>query len=184
MRENQYTSQEVQQQQQRGHRWIGFLLPLLFLLIFAFTQSFAGLIVSLAIIVLLEAFIAAAPVNLRGWNTLPAQPPLYSPPQAQPSYEQGYRGVPVPFQPPQEVAGISPQAFPSSQPAMGSGEEGDRLARLKLLGDLHHAGTLTDEEFERQKRRILQTSETEVFDGTRDEEQMLVDYPGEPPSGQ
>jgi membrane protease subunit (stomatin/prohibitin family) len=40
----------------------------------------------------------------------------------------------------------SPQAAPSST---------DNLAQLKLLGDLHESGVLTDEEFTREKNRIL-----------------------------
>lgn len=41
-----------------------------------------------------------------------------------------------------------PQAGPSS----------DQLAQLKLLGELREAGVLTEEEFQSQKQKILQTS--------------------------
>lgn len=34
--------------------------------------------------------------------------------------------------------------------------ESGKLAQLKLLGELHESGVLTDDEFERQKQRILQ----------------------------
>jgi hypothetical protein len=34
----------------------------------------------------------------------------------------------------------------------------DQLAQLKLLGDLRESGVLTEEEFQEQKQKILQTS--------------------------
>jgi hypothetical protein len=40
----------------------------------------------------------------------------------------------------------APQAYPASS---------DNLAQLKLLGDLRDSGVLTDEEFTREKNRIL-----------------------------
>lgn len=49
--------------------------------------------------------------------------------------------------PPQYVA-----APPAPQAAAG---EGDMLAQLEKLGQLHDAGVLTDEEFAGQKQRIL-----------------------------
>jgi Short C-terminal domain len=50
---------------------------------------------------------------------------------------------PYPYQAPPDAQG---------QPAgAGSG----KLAQLQLLGELHGSGTLTDEEFEREKQRIL-----------------------------
>lgn len=36
--------------------------------------------------------------------------------------------------------------------------QSDQLAQLKLLGQLRESGVLTDEEFQEQKRRILQES--------------------------
>lgn len=36
-------------------------------------------------------------------------------------------------------------------------QDTDRLAQLKLLDELHEAGTLTDEEFEMEKQRILRS---------------------------
>ena len=122
---------------QRGRdRWIRYLFPLAFLLIFAFTQSLAGLLVSLAIIVLLWVIIAAAPLRSRPGNA----PPI----QQSPS--------------PQLLAALPPQAHPYPQ-GPGISEESDRLARLKLLGELHRSGILTDDEFAYQKRRVLQTAE-------------------------
>jgi len=48
------------------------------------------------------------------------------------------------------------QPYPyQAPPAPAPGAESDRLAQLKLLGELHGAGVLTDDEFERQKQRIL-----------------------------
>jgi hypothetical protein len=43
---------------------------------------------------------------------------------------------------------------PPPAPAAASGE-GDMLAQLEKLGQLHDAGVLTDEEFTQQKARIL-----------------------------
>lgn len=43
------------------------------------------------------------------------------------------------------------QAPPTPSPSAESG----KLAQLKLLGELRDAGVLTDDEFERQKQRIL-----------------------------
>lgn len=159
MKEEQQTFQQGQSRQRR-RRWSGLLWPLLFLLIFLLTRSFAGLLVSLAIIVFIEALIAAASRNPRGWSTPPMQPTPSPLPQEQafPPYEQGSGGIPVPF----------------LLPGRESHEEDDRLVQLKLLGELHQAGTLTGDELARQKRRILQASETE------DEAQPQVEYPQGP----
>ncbi len=46
---------------------------------------------------------------------------------------------------------VPPQAASAPMPSA----DGGRLAQLKLLGELHDSGTLTDDEFEYQKRRIL-----------------------------
>jgi len=45
----------------------------------------------------------------------------------------------------------SPQAAPAPSPGTESGQ----LAQLQLLGELRDSGVLTDDEFERQKQRIL-----------------------------
>jgi hypothetical protein len=53
-------------------------------------------------------------------------------------------------------ASTSQQSQPSqAAPAPSSGADGDKLAQLKLLGELHSSGVLTDEEFTREKNRIL-----------------------------
>jgi hypothetical protein len=49
----------------------------------------------------------------------------------------------------------APPAPPQGQvPSADSG----KLAQLKLLGELHESGILTDDEFEREKQRILRSS--------------------------
>ncbi len=47
------------------------------------------------------------------------------------------------------------QAPPQAPSAPLSGAESGKLAQLKLLGELHDSGVLTNDEFERQKQRIL-----------------------------
>jgi hypothetical protein len=44
---------------------------------------------------------------------------------------------------------------PPASPAPVSSADGGTLAQLKLLGDLHASGVLTDEEFVREKNRIM-----------------------------
>jgi Short C-terminal domain len=63
--------------------------------------------------------------------------------QQAPPYQQPYP-YPYPYQAP-------PQVTPAPSPGADSG----KLAQLQLLGELHESGTLTDDEFERQKQRIL-----------------------------
>lgn len=46
------------------------------------------------------------------------------------------------------------QAPPQAMPGPASSADG-KLAQLKLLGELHESGVLTDDEFEREKQRIL-----------------------------
>jgi len=53
---------------------------------------------------------------------------------------------PYPYQPPP----VPPQAPPS-------GADSGKLAQLQLLGELHDSGTLTDDEFESEKQRILRS---------------------------
>ena len=66
--------------------------------------------------------------------------------QQAPSYQQPYpyQTPPAPYQ--------APPAAPQVQ---GAGADSRRLAQLKLLGELHESGVLTDDEFERQKQQIL-----------------------------
>jgi hypothetical protein len=178
----------------RRRRWISLLFLLIFLLIFVFTRSLVGLFASLAIIVLLWVLIAVASPRRRTWNTPMPQPPFQQPtgPIYTPEmpYEQGYLGAgntAQPAVPPQVTA--APLSQPYSYPPQGPGvgEEDDRLAQFKLLGDLYHAGILTSDEFERQKQRILQADATKeasepeavptVVAETQYEEQPQVPYP-------
>jgi hypothetical protein len=48
-----------------------------------------------------------------------------------------------------------PQAPQQAVPAPPSSADSERLAQLKLLGELRSSGVLTDEEFQREKDRIL-----------------------------
>jgi putative oligomerization/nucleic acid binding protein len=73
------------------------------------------------------------------------QAPQYQPPQA-PQYQAPQ------YQPPQ-----TPQYQPPANqqaPAASGGNE--RLAQLQLLGHLRDSGLLTNDEFEVEKRKILQ----------------------------
>jgi Short C-terminal domain len=70
-------------------------------------------------------------------------------PQAQPMVAppyQPYPYQPYPYQPP-----------PAPAQAPTSGADSGKLAQLKLLGELHDSGTLTDDEFESEKQRILRS---------------------------
>jgi len=62
-----------------------------------------------------------------------------------------------PYQaPPQQQAPYqAPPASPQQQAVLA---DTDRLAQLKLLADLQEKGVLTDDEFEREKQRILSGS--------------------------
>jgi membrane protease subunit (stomatin/prohibitin family) len=53
----------------------------------------------------------------------------------------------------QQVA-PAPGYYPQA-PAPTSSPDNDKLTQLKLLGELHDKGTLTDGEFDREKSRIL-----------------------------
>lgn len=160
---------------QRGKRdWISYLFPLPFLLIFVFTQSFAGLIVSVAIMLLLWALIAGTSASSRTRST----PPIYTPPVQQPTlwsypssaqqpYEQGYQGV-------------------VNTGGQDTDEESDRLAQLQLLGQLYHNGMLTADEFARQKQQIMQDGEmqettqpkaTPAVESEGQNEEMQIPYP-------
>lgn len=61
-------------------------------------------------------------------------------PQGQPVYPATPQYYPVPVATPQ---------------ASASGGDTGRLAQLQLLGELHDSGVLSDDEFEREKRRVL-----------------------------
>jgi hypothetical protein len=41
------------------------------------------------------------------------------------------------------------------KPVSAKSSDSEKLAQLKLLGELHESGVLTDEEFTRKKNRIL-----------------------------
>lgn len=107
---------------------MGFPFPLIFLLIFVFTHTLAGFVVSIAIIVILWALIAASSSGGRRWMSPPMnmnQPPMYQPPTYQPPYqpyapppepvytpyEQGYQAE----QPKTEVAEPEPSSAASSE---------------------------------------------------------------------
>jgi hypothetical protein len=47
------------------------------------------------------------------------------------------------------------QGQPAPQPPPAASTDSGKLAQLKLLGELREAGTLTDDEFESEKQRIL-----------------------------
>jgi membrane protease subunit (stomatin/prohibitin family) len=47
------------------------------------------------------------------------------------------------------------QVAPTYQQPQAAPPSADNLAQLKLLGELHDSGVLTDEEFTREKNRIL-----------------------------
>lgn len=133
--------------QRRRHDWITYLFPLGFLLIFVFTQSLAGLFTSLLIIALIWALLAASSSGSRKQQTPFMQPPTASfyGPQAVRPYQEGYLGV-------QDAGGLA-RAVPRGP---GVSDEGDRLAQLQLLGELYQNGVLSEDEFIRQKRQILQ----------------------------
>ena len=79
--------------------------------------------------------------------------PQYQPPQA-PQYQAPQYQTPQ-YQPPQAPQYQPPAGAPSQQaPAAGAANE--RLAQLKLLGHLRDSGLLTNDEFEAEKRKILQ----------------------------
>jgi hypothetical protein len=176
MDENQYP---LRQDQRRGAPWIRWLLPLALLSIVLYSPSLMSLLVSLAIIALIWGLIAAASARTRQWTPppgqqfLPQQPfvPMSLPPEPERPYEEGYTG-----------AVIAPQ---QTQAAVA--EEEERLAQLQLIGDLHHSGVLSEEEFQRQKERILradasasgetkEASEAEASPERQYEEQPEAEY--------
>src|SRR5260221_10594873 len=78
------------------------------------------------------------------------QPPQYQPPQYQPPQTPQYQAPQ--YQPPQ-----TPQyQTPANQQAPAASGGNERLAQLQLLGHLRDSGLLTNDEFEAEKRKILQ----------------------------
>ena len=55
----------------------------------------------------------------------------------------------------QEEAAAAPPDAPTSQPADAGGLSPEAMDELEKLGQLHEKGVLTDEEFEREKAKIL-----------------------------
>lgn len=56
----------------------------------------------------------------------------------------------------QQPPAYQPAPYPyQAPPAPSPGTDSGTLAQLKLLGELRESGVLTDDEFERQKQRIL-----------------------------
>jgi hypothetical protein len=76
------------------------------------------------------------------------QAPPYSPYAPYPYQEP-------PAQPQQQAPYQASPAQPQQQAVLA---DTDRLAQMKLLADLHEKGVLTDDEFEREKQRILSGS--------------------------
>ena len=76
------------------------------------------------------------------------QAPQYQPPQYQPPQTPQY-------QPPQAPQYQAPAVMPNQQVGAASGEN-EKLAQLKLLGHLRDSGLLTSDEFEAEKRKIMQ----------------------------
>jgi hypothetical protein len=50
------------------------------------------------------------------------------------------------------------QGPPAAPPVPTASPDSGKLAQLQLLGQLHDSGTLTDDEFESEKQRILRSS--------------------------
>jgi hypothetical protein len=87
------------------------------------------------------------------------QAPQYQGPSSQYQTPQ-YQGPPPQYQTPQYQAPQTPQyqapaVMPNQQVGAASGEN-EKLAQLKLLGHLHDSGLLTNDEFEAEKRKIMQ----------------------------
>ena len=52
--------------------------------------------------------------------------------------------------------GAAPAGPPPAAAPAAAGASADDLTRLKELGELHSQGILTDEEFEREKAKVLE----------------------------
>jgi Short C-terminal domain len=81
------------------------------------------------------------------------QTPQYQPPQYQPPQTPQYQ--PPQYQPPQTPQYQPPAGTPDQQATAASGSN-ERMAQIKLLGHLRDSGLLTNDEFEAEKRKILQ----------------------------
>jgi hypothetical protein len=79
-------------------------------------------------------------------------PPQYQTPQYRPSQSPQYQ-TPQ-YQPPQSPQYQAPAVTPNQQATASGGSES--LAQLKLLGHLRDSGLLTNDEFEVEKRKIMQ----------------------------
>ena len=55
----------------------------------------------------------------------------------------------------QQQQGAPPPAAEPAQPAQSGGLSDEAIERLKELGKLHEQNVLTDEEFEREKAKLL-----------------------------
>jgi hypothetical protein len=82
----------------------------------------------------------------------PPQSPQYQTPQYQPPQSPQYQ-TPQ-YQPPQSPQYQAPAVTPNQQATASGGSES--LAQLKLLGHLRDSGLLTNDEFEVEKRKIMQ----------------------------
>ncbi len=74
----------------------------------------------------------------------PPQAPQYQAPQYQPTQAPQYQAPQ--YQPPQDTNQQAPLASSSNE----------KLAQIQLLGRLRQSGLLTNDEFEAEKRKILQ----------------------------
>jgi len=91
-------------------------------------------------------------------------PPQYQTPQYQPPTPQyqspQYQGPPPQYQAPQYQPSPTPQYQPPAvapnQQATAASGGNEKLAQLKLLGHLRESGLLTNDEFEAEKRKIMQ----------------------------
>jgi predicted lipid-binding transport protein (Tim44 family) len=83
----------------------------------------------------------------------PPQPSQYQAPQYQPQQAPQYQPSQAPqYQPPQyQASTVTP-----NQQVTGASSVNERLAQLKLLGHLRDTGLLTNDEFEREKQKIMQ----------------------------
>ncbi len=81
------------------------------------------------------------------------QTPQYQTPQYQPPQTPQYQ-TPQ-YQPPQTPQYQAPAVTPNQQATAASGGN-EKLAQLKLLGHLRESGLLTNDEFEVEKRKIMQ----------------------------
>jgi Short C-terminal domain len=80
--------------------------------------------------------------------------------QAQQYQGPQYQGPPPPYQTPQYQAPQTPQyqapGVTPNQQAPAASSVNEKLAQLKLLGHLRESGLITNDEFETEKRKIMQ----------------------------